>query len=136
MKNTIIALAFALGCAALANAQDSMAQEVVTGSLHVIWIRQSVKAVEPSNPNIGLWVSLHSDDETTVSFQVTLRYRLNADGPWQTFRRQVDNSTEASGGTYWVSTPAQCLFAVPWWPVQIEYSVQEDKAFEFRALQP
>lgn len=134
VKLTILALALC-GSAHLF-AQDQLASEVTTGTLHVIWVRQQLSAVEPNNPSLGLWVSLHSDDASTVSFTVTFRYQLEDGGAWHSASRMIDNDTSQSGSTYWVSTPTQCVFWVPSWPVKIAYSALENKVATLRGLVP
>jgi len=128
----VLSLVFAFAL----QADDTFTQEVVTGTLHTIWARQDLHAVEPGNPALGLWVSLHSDDEATVGFEVTLRYRLPGSEQWQSFRRTIDNTTIYSGASYWVSTPAQCIFWVSQWPSAIQYSVLEIKQTTLRTLTP
>lgn len=123
-------------CSAQPRATDPMGKEIVTGSLHVVWVREDLHLVEPDNPELGLWANLHSDDPSTFAFDVTLRYEVA--GRWVTTVRTIQN-IPANG--YWMSDPTQCIFwfvpprtPAPYdasrWPQRIIYSISERKYTE------
>jgi hypothetical protein len=137
MKRLVVIALMGLGLALARDGRPAPAtdakfygQEIITGTLHVMWFLQnSPQTMDLFAPGKrGLWISLHSDDPTVTSFLVTLIYRDKEGGKLRSIQRTIKNDPNANGSQgYWVADPSECIFWIGYFPDEITYSVVEQR---------